>query len=130
MYKRITFRSMDHSEALEAFANKQLEKIEKIVEQSEREPIYVEMVLTAGFTHAHHRVEIIVKSPHYDLFASHEGPDMYQEINKVIDKMETELRKHKEKRIDERKEGNQHRSLEQIDKNFQVDETDLDSETD
>lgn len=123
---KITFRSMDHSAAIEAFALEKLAKIKKILEESENSPIYIEMTLTASHVHAHNASELIVKSPDYDLFAKDEDPDMYKSITSTADKMYRELIKAKGIRIDKQTEGNQHRNAAQIEKNFEIDEEDED----
>jgi ribosomal subunit interface protein len=104
MHKRITFRGMEHSPVLEEFAQKHLEKLEKFL-ATERTPIYIDLVLEAYPNHAHHKVELRIKTPHYDLVAHHEGPEMYQEVDKVTEKMLQELRKAKEKFVEEAKKG-------------------------
>lgn len=109
MHKRITFRGMDHSPVIEEFANDHLKKLEAFLED-ERTPIAIDLVLTAQPVHAHHKVELRVKTPHYDLFAQHEGPEMYQEIDRVTDKMLQELRRAKEKRIDDQKKHDSFKS--------------------
>lgn len=105
MNKRITFRGMDHSEAMENYVNEQLHKIEAFLE-NERDPRSLDIVLASGKIHAHHLVEFRLKTPHYDLVASHEGPHMYQEIDHVIDTMYHEILKAKERRIDDEKKKN------------------------
>lgn len=102
MQKYVAFRNMEHSAVLEEFAYKHLEKVEKVLE-NEPTPVKIDLVITAASTHPHHNVEIRVKTPHYDLITQHEGPELYQEIDKVTDKMVQEIRKAKEKRIDELK---------------------------
>lgn len=104
MQKRIVFRGMDSSPVLEEFAHKHLEKVEKFLEH-ERTPIMIDLVMEASHVHAHHKVELRVKTPNYDLVAHHEGPELYQEVDRVVDKMIAELRRAKEKRVDEVKKG-------------------------
>lgn len=105
MQKRIAFRGMESTPVLEEFANKHLEKVEKLLE-TERTPIWIDLVLEASTVHAHNKVELRVKTPNYELVAHHEGPEMYQEIDRVIDKMIQEIRRAKERRVDETKKGN------------------------
>lgn len=102
MHKRITFRGMDHSEAIENYIDEALHKIITFLE-NERDPRAIDIVLAAGKIHAHNLVEFRLKTAHYDLFASHEGPKMYQEIDHVIDTMYHEILKAKERRIDQEK---------------------------
>lgn len=100
----ITFRHMEHSPVLEEQARKHLEKLDKFL-VSERTPIFIELVLEAQRTHHHHRVELRVKTPHYDLNVHREGPEVYQVLNDVVDIMNNDLREAKRKRIDEDKKG-------------------------
>jgi ribosomal subunit interface protein len=102
MQKRIAYRGMESSPVLEEFANKHLEKIEKLLE-NERTPIMIDLVLEASAVHAHNKVELRVQTPNYDLIAHHEGPEMYQEIDRVTDKMVQEIRRAKERRVDDEK---------------------------
>lgn len=109
MQKRIAFRGMEHSPVLEEFAQQHLEKIEKLLE-SERTPITIDLVLTAFPDHAHHHVELHVVTSHFDLVAHHEGAEMYQEVDRVVDKMVQEIRKAKEKFNEESKKQDSYKS--------------------
>jgi ribosomal subunit interface protein len=109
MNKRITFRHMEPTPVIEEFAQKHLERLDKLLE-NERTPIYIDLVLEAFPNHAHQRVELLVKTPHYDLVAHHEGPEMYQEIDRVVDIMMRELRKAKERFNDEQKKKDSYKS--------------------
>lgn len=102
MSKRIVFREMDHSNPMEDHVNKQLEKIEHFL-LNERTPIAIDMVLTASRLHAHPRAELRIKTPHYDLVThyEHEGVDMYEAIDRTIDKMYKLLHEEK-KRVNEK----------------------------
>ena len=109
MKKRITYRGIDSTPVLEEFINNHLEKVEKFLE-NEPTPIMIDLILEASSVHAHDKVELRVKSPHYDLIAHHEGPEMYQEIDRVCDKMMRELRRAKEKRVDDQKKHDSYKS--------------------
>ena len=78
--------------------------------EGERTPIMIDLILEASHVHAHHRVELRVKTPHYDLIAHHEGPEMYQEIDRVTDKMVQEIRRAKERLVDEQKKKDSFKS--------------------
>lgn len=108
MYKRITLRDIKSSENIENFANELLNPIEKLLE-NEGEATYLELVLTPQRTHHHHRAEILVKTPRYELFADSVEPDMYLAIRNVIDKMHLNISNKKKELIDERKKGLNHR---------------------
>ena len=107
MNKRITFRSMDHSDLIEQHANKQLAKVEDFL-RNEPTPIYIDLVLEPSKVHAHNKVELRVKSPHYELYVTHEGPDFYAVLDHVIDVMYYDLHKQKQKEVDMRKQRGRH----------------------
>jgi ribosomal subunit interface protein len=92
MHKRITFSNMESSTVLEEYANKQLEKIEKFLE-NERTPVYIDLVFEPARLREHHRVELRVKSPNYDLISNYErqGDGFYDTLDRVIDVMYREL---------------------------------------
>lgn len=107
--KRIAFKNMEHSAVLEEFANKKLEKIEKLLE-TERLPIRIELVIECSHVHAHQKVELIVHTADYCLMANHEGPDIYIEIKKVMDKMLEEVRTAKDEKAKAYKKKDTYRS--------------------
>lgn len=101
---QITFRHMEPSPIIEKNAYKHLEKLNKFL-VAERTPIFIELVLEAQRVHHHHRVELRVKTPHYDVNVHREGPDLYLIMDEVITIAENDLRKAKEKRITENHSG-------------------------
>lgn len=110
MNKTVTFRGMEHSPVIEEFAQKHLARLDKLLE-SERTPIYIDLVLEAYPNHAHNQVKLILKTPHYELVAHHEGPELYQEIDRVTDKMMQEIRRAKEKLHDDLKKRDSYKSV-------------------
>lgn len=104
MNKQFTFRGMDHSATIEEYALKQFEKIERFL-QHEKEPQYIHMIFTAGFTHSHHKVELQVTTPNYKLIVHREGPEFYDLISQVFDCMYDQLTEEKKKLIDIRQTG-------------------------
>lgn len=107
MQKRIVFRHMDHSKVMEDHANKHLKKVEEFL-KNEPTPIHIDLVLEPSKVHAHHLVELRVKTPHYDCVAKREGPDFYQLLDHVIDIMYRELHEEKEKIVSNRKMQGRH----------------------
>ena len=105
MNRRIVFRNMGHSDAIDAYAHKELDKVTKFL-QKEDDAYHLDLVLDAAKTHAHHKVELRLNSKHYLLIASHEGADLYLEIDHVIKTMVQEIKKHKEKALDKRNHPN------------------------
>ena len=107
MHKRITFKGMDHSSVLEDYADRQLDKVIDFL-KNERTPVYVDLVFEPSKVHAHHKIELRVKSPNYDRISNYEGTDFYHTLDRVIDVMYKELHEEKKKRIDERKMRGRH----------------------
>lgn len=98
MEKRITIRH-EHSHEMEQYINNNLEKIEKFL-SNERSPIYIAVVVTPGKIHAHNRVEVLVKTPHYEAFTEEEGPKPYEVIDIVLDRMFEKLTEEKRKFVE------------------------------
>ena len=109
MNKRLTWRGMENTPVLEEFAQKHLEKIEKLL-ANERSPIMIDLMCEAHPNHAHNKVELRVQTPNFDLIAHHEGPELYQEIDRVTDKMVGEIRRAKERLVDEAKKKDTYKS--------------------
>lgn len=109
MNKRIAFRNMDHSIPMEQYANQQLDKIEKFL-QEERSPILINLTLTASHVNEHPAVELIVKTPNYDRVVKyeHEGMDLYDVLDRVIDTMYKKLHEDKKKLHDNLKMVGRH----------------------
>ena len=100
--KKITFRHMDSDQVIENYINKHLKKVERFL-QHEPSPIDIDVTVVPSKTREHHKFEVRVKSPHYDLMAAIEkqGTDFYDAVNTVVDKMMQQLRKAKERRVSE-----------------------------
>ena len=108
MDKKITFRNMDHSDVMENYSNEQMVKIEKFL-KNEREPIFIELVLEPVKIHAHHRVELRVKTPHYFLISNYEGPKFYDVLDRVIDTMYRQLCEKKKELIEKSRKGSSYK---------------------
>ncbi|GMU19587.1 MAG: hypothetical protein AMXMBFR12_07790 [Candidatus Babeliales bacterium] len=104
---QITFQNADSSLIMEQHIHDQLAKIKHFLEH-ERSPIYMEIIIKPSKIHAHHRIEFLLKSPNYDLVTHEEGPKIYQVLDNVIDKMYANLRKEKDKRVEDRKMVGRH----------------------
>jgi ribosome-associated translation inhibitor RaiA len=102
MPTRITFKDTQHSESMEQSANKLLEKIETFLDKEDRSPIYIDLILEPSHVHAHHHVELRVKSPNYNRYSSYEGKEFFPTLERVVDVMYRELLEDK-KRLNENK---------------------------
>lgn len=104
MQKKITFSGRPHSPVLDEQINKQLEKIVRFLE-GEPSPKLIEINVAFHEIHQFQHVTGRVKTPHYDCFAKHEGPDIFTEVNEVVDRLYAQLRDTKERMIDRHKKG-------------------------
>lgn len=104
---QITFQNCESSPAMENHINEQLAKILHFLEK-EPTPIYIDIIVKPGRTHAHHQVEFLLKTPNYDLVTHDEGPKIYQILDNVIDAMYAQLRKKKDRHVEDRKMVGRH----------------------
>lgn len=85
----ITFRHMDSTEAVKAYATDKVAKIQKFL----RQPLKGQVTLSCQ--HRLHCVEIDVHAGHEHFHATETSEDMYASIDKVIDKVEAQIRSSK-----------------------------------
>lgn len=98
MKKTVTFENMEHSSNLEEHANSKLKKIEDMLQAEENwTPHYTHLWFKANKQHPHHRVDLQLKTPLFDLHSHGENTDMYVALDEAIDKMVKLLKKHKDK---------------------------------
>jgi putative sigma-54 modulation protein len=85
-----TFKKMDATEALKARVKERTEKLQKFLGK-------VSECAWVFFVEAdEHVAEMRVTGPHIDYFAQAKTSDMYASIDECVDKIEKQLRKHKE----------------------------------
>jgi ribosomal subunit interface protein len=96
MHKRITFRSMDRSDAIEKYIYKNIAKLDKFLKR-EPLPINIEMVLEAHREKQYFNVEFKLNSTHYHIVVKTEGHDMYAMIDEAIYIMIKDITRKKEK---------------------------------
>ncbi|MRR55395.1 MAG: ribosome-associated translation inhibitor RaiA [Deltaproteobacteria bacterium] len=94
-----TFRHMESSEPLKAYAQEKLDKVQKYID----EPIVAQVFLTVE--KIRHIAEITITARGITIKASEETNDMYAALDAVTDKIERQLRRYKE-RIKAHKPGN------------------------
>ena len=91
MHITVTFRHMESSDALKQYAEEKTRRIEKYLE----EPIEVHWVLSVE--KIRHIAEATVVAKNITINAREETQDMYSAIDLAIDKLEKQVRRHKEK---------------------------------
>jgi putative sigma-54 modulation protein len=83
----ITFRQMDATEAMKGYATEKVAKIQKFL----RQPLKGQVTLSCQQNRLH-SAEIDVHSGHEHYHAHETSEDMYASIDKVIDKIERQIR--------------------------------------
>jgi putative sigma-54 modulation protein len=91
-----TFRHLEPSDALKSYAEEKLERIKKYID----EPMVAQVFMTVE--KIRHCAEITLTAKGITIKASEETNDMYAAIDAVVDKIERQLRRYKE-RIKEHK---------------------------
>lgn len=87
-----TFRHMEQSDALKSYAEEKLDRVTKYID----EPITVQVYFSVE-KKIRHIVEIVIIAKGISTKASEATHDMYAAIDAVIDKIERQLKRYKEK---------------------------------
>ncbi len=88
----ITFRHMESSEPVRAYAEEKLARVKKYID----EPIDVQVALSVE-KKIRHRAEVTIVAKGVTIKGSEETNDMYAAIDAMVDKIERQLRRYKEK---------------------------------
>lgn len=86
-----TFRHMEQSEALKTYAEEKLERVTKYID----EPVTAQVYFTVE--KIRHIVEIVINGRGITTKASEATSDMYAAVDMVLDKIERQLKRYKEK---------------------------------
>ncbi|MBT1075533.1 ribosome hibernation-promoting factor, HPF/YfiA family [Geobacter grbiciae] len=100
-----TFRHMEQSDALKGYAAEKLERVKKYID----EPITAQVFLTVE--KIRHMAEVTLTAKGVTIKAAEETNDMYAAIDAVVDKIERQLRRYKE-RLKNHKPAVDNRALE------------------
>ena len=93
----ITFRHMDTSAAIKKYAEEKVGKLQKFL----REPMTAKVTLS--LEKLAHTAEMRVSSGGEHVEAKEVGEDLYASIDKVIDKLERQIRGSKETAVDKKR---------------------------
>ncbi len=91
MQTDITFKNIDSSDALRDYSSKRLSKLDKYLDR----PTEVHVVLSVE--KRRHKADVTVNADGVLINAVEITEDMYSAIDMVIDKLERQIKKHKEK---------------------------------
>ena len=86
-----TFRHLDPSDALKSYAEEKLERVKKYID----EPVVAQVFMTVE--KIRHCAEVTITAKGITIKASEETNDMYSAIDAVVDKIERQLRRYKER---------------------------------
>ena len=85
----ITFRQMDASDSIKAYATEKIGKAQRML----RDPMQAQVtVSTQGRVHA---IEVELHAGSHRFHAHEESEDMYTSIDKAVDKLERQIRQEK-----------------------------------
>ena len=105
MQVSITFRHMEASDAIRNHIDAKLEHVEKYLIKP------IEIHVTLAVEKFRHMAEIILVEQNFQAKAKEITDDMYTSIDQAIDKIEAQVRKHKEKMQEHHKH---HKSVQQV----------------
>jgi putative sigma-54 modulation protein len=91
MQVNITFRNLDPTEALKAHVRDRVERVQRFIDR----PTEAHAVL--HLENLHHHAELTVKAGRFLLRGTSKTGDMYASIDAAAEKIERQLKKHKEK---------------------------------
>jgi ribosome hibernation promoting factor len=97
----VTFRHVDPTPALRAYAEEKLERVKKYL----RRPVDAHVILSVS--KERHVAEITLKADHVTMVAQEETHDLYSAIDLALDKLEHQAQKLKTKRRDHHR-GEEH----------------------
>ncbi len=88
----VTFRHMESSEPVKTYVEEKLAKVKKYID----EPVEAQVALSVE-KKIRHKSEVILLAKGITIKASHETSDMYAAIDGMLDKIERQLKRYKEK---------------------------------
>ncbi len=91
MQTSVTFKNLDPSESLKSYVTKKLNKFDKFIDN----PAMASVVL--GVEKFRRMAEINITADKLNIFGKDETDDMYSAIDMVLDKLEKQIKKNKQK---------------------------------
>ncbi|OGP49072.1 MAG: ribosomal subunit interface protein [Deltaproteobacteria bacterium RBG_13_43_22] len=96
----VSFRNVDPSDHLKGYAENRMARFKKYME----EPIEVHLVLS--IQKFRHTADVTVSANGFKIKAQEETGDLYSAIDMVLDKIEKQIKRHREKVKEHKPEGN------------------------
>lgn len=96
-----TFKNFEPSEHLKKYAARRFEKLARFIPKSDN----VELAVNMGVDKFRHKIEVQFSGDYVNISAVEESQDMYASVDMVLDKLESQLKKHHEKMKEKRRNG-------------------------
>ena len=104
----VTFRHMETSDPVRSYVEEKLAKLKKYID----EPVEASVALSVE-KKIRHKAEVSLVAKKINIKASHETSDMYAAVDGMLDKVERQLKRYKEKIKDHKPAGGRERMPEQ-----------------
>jgi len=109
MQVAVTFRHMDASEAVRSYVEEKVARVKKYIE----EPIDAQVALSVE-KKIRHRAEVTIVAKGITIKGSEETNDMYAAVDAVVDKIERQLKRYKEKIKEHKPAAGRERQVEKL----------------
>jgi putative sigma-54 modulation protein len=103
MQTSVTFKNLDPSDHLKSYVNEKLDKLDKFLDNP------AEATVVLSIEKFRHIAEVNIAGDRLNIFGKEETSDMYAAIDMVLDKLEKQIKKNKQK-IRERRTTSKGRS--------------------
>ncbi|MDL2267017.1 ribosome-associated translation inhibitor RaiA [Desulfovibrio sp. OttesenSCG-928-G15] len=97
----LTFKNFDPSDHLRQYAKRRFEKLGRFLHKSEN----VEMTAVLTVDKFRHKADVQLSGDGVAISAVEQSQDMYATVDMVLDKLETQLKKHAERMKEKRRSG-------------------------
>ena len=95
MHKRIMFRCMSHSDAIEKYISKKIEKLDKFFKRNVQ-PVFIDIVLEPHHQKHFYKIACKINSTQYHTSIHSQGMDMYMMIDEAVRKIIKDITRRKE----------------------------------
>ena len=93
------FKNFEPSDHLKKYASRRFEKLGRFIHKSEN----VEMTVNLSVDKFRHKAEVQIAGDTFNLGAAEQSEDMYATVDMILDKLETQIKKHSEKLKEKRR---------------------------
>jgi len=98
-----TFKNFEPSEHLKNYAKKRFEKISRFLSKADN----ADMAINLSVDKFRHKAEVLLTGDNVNISAVEQSEDMYASVDMILDKIETQIKKHSEKMKEHRRNAAQ-----------------------